>query len=61
MKTTGRYCAVSNTDKDAEMQNEIYEQLRYLKRYTNNIDSLFDKNRSNEVKKAIINFLVEQL
>lgn len=44
-----------------EMQDEIREQKNNLKRYTSNIDSLLGYNRSKEVKKAMIEFLLEQL
>ena len=66
MKSTGHY---ESTDKEIskedaleqEMLQEVQEQRDNLRRYTNNIDSLLGKKLSSEVKKSMINFLVEQL
>jgi hypothetical protein len=46
---------------DCEMQEEIDEQIKWLKRYEKNLCSLLNKDRANQVRKAMINFLVEQL
>lgn len=46
---------------DCEMQEEIDEQTKFLKRYTDNINSLLGSKRAKEVKKAMINQLVEML
>lgn len=46
---------------DCEMQEEIDEQMIFLKRYSDNIKSLLGKKRAREVKKAMINQLVEWL
>lgn len=46
---------------DCEMQEEIDLQLEHLKKYNENIISLIGYKRAKEVKKAMINFLVEQL
>ena len=46
---------------DCEMQEEIDEQTKHLKRYNDNIISLLGYQRAKEVKKAMINFLVENL
>lgn len=62
MKLSRNYTDASLKEKDAqEMQDEIEEVTKWLKKYTSNIDSLLFKNSSKEVKKAMINFLVEQL
>lgn len=66
MTYTGKY---DSTDKELsideqlqqEMQLEVDNALEYLKRYTYNIDTLLSKKYSKEVKKAMINYLVEQL
>ena len=46
---------------DCEMQEEIDEQTKFLKRYTDNINILLGSKRAKEVKKAMINQLVEML
>ena len=46
---------------DCEMQEEIDSQMDHLKKYTSNIDGLLGYKRAKEVRKAMINFLVEQL
>ena len=46
---------------DDEMNDEIEEIKDWVKKYTSNIDSLLGNKRSKEVKKAIINLLVEKL
>jgi hypothetical protein len=44
-----------------EMEDEIEMQLDLLRRYENNLQTLLPKQEANEVRKAMINFLVEQL
>ncbi len=46
---------------DNEMQDEIETQLDHLKRYNNNIVSLLGYKRAKEVKKGMINYLLETL
>ncbi len=46
---------------DHDMQDEIDEQKKHLKGYNENIISLLGYQRAKEVKKAMINFLVENL
>lgn len=58
MISTREYLPIN---QEQELQDEIDMKLEKLKRYTSNIDSLLGKERSSEVKKAMINFLVEQL
>lgn len=47
--------------QQTEFEDEKNEVIDWLKRYTSNIDSLLGKDKSKEVKKVMINFLVEQL
>lgn len=46
---------------DCDMQDEIDSQMEYLKKYTSNINSFIGHKRAKEVKKAMINFLIEQI
>ncbi len=46
---------------DDEMQDEINEQIKLLQRYEDNLKSILDEKRAKEVRKAMINFLVERL
>lgn len=48
-----------NERLDCDMQDEIDEQIKNLKKYNENIISLLGKDRAKEVKKAMINLLVE--
>lgn len=48
-------------DAEQELQDEVDEIKDWLKKYTWNIDSLYGKEKASEVKKAMINYLVEQL
>lgn len=60
MKYTGR--AISYEEKlDKEMEDEIFEQKKALSKYINNINSLLGYKRSKEVRKSMIQFLVETL
>lgn len=47
--------------QDDQMEDEIIEVKKWLKKYTSNIDTLLLDHRPKEVKKAMINYLVEQL
>ena len=44
-----------------EMEDEIQEQIKLLKRYEHNLKTLLPKIEANEVRKAMINFLLEQI
>lgn len=59
MKYTGKRC-MPETDEDL-MDDEIYEVRKWLYKYNENINTLLPKNLANEVRKSMINYLVEQL
>jgi len=63
MKSTGRiqFDAEESERLDNEMENEISMQKEHLSKYIDNINYLLGKNRSKEVRKSMINFLVETL
>jgi len=62
MKFSRNYDDATEEQKlDNEMVDEIDEQLSQLKRYDYNIISLLGKERAKEVKKAMINYLLETL
>ena len=64
MKTTGRYCALDASEEenlDNEMEQEIHDQRKTLHGYAQNMNSLLGKRRANELRKAMINILIEQL
>lgn len=63
MKSTGRiqYDASVEERRDKEMEDEIIEQRKQLYKYIDNINSLLGYNRSKEVRKSMIQFLVETL
>ena len=62
MKLDRHYETVSEDEKlDNEMTDEIYEIIKWYKKYSNNIDSLLGKKRSKQVKKAILNVIIEEL
>lgn len=63
MKYTGRidHNASKEERLDSEMENEIFEQKKHLSKYIDNINSLLGGQRSKEVRKAMIQFLVETL
>ena len=63
MKSTGRiqYDASEEENLDKQMEDEVIEVKKLLDRYIKNIDSLLDYKRAKEVKKSMINYLVEQL
>ena len=65
MRTTGKYYyseeITEEENKEQEMLEEVSNARQYLREYTQNIDSLLGKEFSSEVKKSMINFLVEQL
>ena len=44
-----------------KMEDEIEMQIDLLIRYENNLKTLLPKQEANEVRKEMINFLVEQL
>ena len=58
-KTTIDATAEERLDK--EMEDEIFEQKKSLSKYIDNINSLLGRQRSKEVRKAMIQFLVESL
>jgi len=46
---------------DQKMEDEIFEQKKNLSKYIDNINSLLGRQRSKEVRKSMIQFLVETL
>ena len=62
MKLTRHYTDATESERlDAELRDEVTEISKWMKKYFNNVDSLLGKKRSNEVRKHMINTLVEQL
>ena len=61
MRSTGRYEAAVEYDPDHELNEEVDTSKEMLEKYFRNIDSLLGKERSKEVKKAMVNYIVEQL
>lgn len=63
MRLTGKTTINASIEErlDAEMQEEIEMQRKNLRKYTNNIRSLLGSERSKEVRKAMISYLVENL
>lgn len=63
MKYTGKTTIEATEDErlDKEMEDEIFEQKKNLSKYCDNINSLLGRQRANEVRKSMINFLVEIL
>ena len=62
MKLSRSYTDATEEQRlDDDMQDEIKEMEKFLKRYNTNLKTLLDKKRANQVRKAMINYLVEQL
>ena len=66
MKLSGRYYKADKEtsekeDLEQEMLQEVEDQRIYLRNYVKNIDNSLGMKLSSEVKKSMINFLVEQL
>ena len=62
MKITKRLPDLDSEERlDCEMQDEIDYQLEYLKTHHDRLNNLLGHKRVKEVRKAMINFLVEQL
>jgi len=63
MKYVGKttHEATESERLDKEMEDEIFEQKKNLSKYIDNINSLLGKQRSKEVRKSMIQFLVETL
>ncbi|QQV90450.1 hypothetical protein Harreka1_43 [Olleya phage Harreka_1] len=64
MRITGRFEAVDASQEeilDNDMEQEIADQKEHLHKYDENLKSLVGIRRSKEVKKAMINFLLETL
>jgi hypothetical protein len=63
MLITGKmqHDATEDERLDKEMEDEIFEQKKHLSKYIDNINSLLGKSRSKEVRKSMIQFLVESL
>jgi hypothetical protein len=62
MKIDRHYADATEQEKrDVEMQDEIDEISKLMDRYFFNVDSLLSKERANNVRKHVINRLIEQL
>jgi hypothetical protein len=63
MKSTGRihYDASESELLDKQMEDEIFEQKKLLSRYLIIINSSLGIEKANEVKKFMINFLLENI
>lgn len=59
MKFTGRRDIPTTLDE--QMEDEIENQLSLLRRYEHNLKTLLPKKEANQVRKAMINFIVEQI
>lgn len=62
MKLDKNYIDATREDElQEELNEEIVEVSKWMNKYFFNVDSLLGKEKANEVRKHIINRLVEQL
>lgn len=64
MKHTGRFCQIEATEEeriDKYMEDAIKVNLKFLRDSQKALITILPKQQCNEVSKAMINYLVEQL
>jgi len=64
MKSTGRFCSIEATKQeqiDQDMEDAIKVNLNFLKDSQKALANILPERNLNEVSKAMINYLVENL